>query len=36
MPVFVIAPLTLNAADAERVAVLRRTYDPHAAIVPHN
>ncbi len=34
MPVFVIAPLSLNEADAERVAVLRRTYDPHAAIVP--
>jgi len=36
MPVFVIAPLTLQPADAERVALLRKTYDPHAAVVaPH-
>jgi len=36
MPVFVIAPLTLQPADAERVALLRKTYDPNAAVVaPH-
>ena len=34
MPVFVIAPLTLQPADAERVALLRKTYDPNAAVVP--
>jgi 2'-5' RNA ligase len=36
MPVFVIAPLTLEPADAERVALLRKTYDPNAGVVaPH-
>jgi hypothetical protein len=36
MPVFVIAPLTLQPADAEKVALLRKTYDPNAAVVaPH-
>ena len=36
MPVFVIAPLTLEPADAERVALLRNTYDPNAGVVaPH-
>jgi 2'-5' RNA ligase len=36
MPVFVIAPLTLQPADAERVELLRRTYDPNATVVaPH-
>jgi len=34
MPVFVIAPLDLQPADAERVALLRKTYDPNAAVVP--
>jgi hypothetical protein len=34
MPVFVIAPLVLEPADAERVELLRKTYDPNAAIVP--
>jgi len=34
MPVFVIAPLVLQPADAERVALLRKTYDPNAAVVP--
>jgi hypothetical protein len=34
MPVFVIAPLTLQPVDAERVALLRTSYDPHAAVVP--
>ena len=34
MPVFVIAPLTLEPADATRIATLRRVYDPHAGIVP--
>ena len=34
MPVFVIAPLTLQPADAERVALLRKSYDPTAAVVP--
>lgn len=34
MPVFVIAPLALQPADAERVALLRKTYDPHAEVVP--
>jgi 2'-5' RNA ligase len=34
MPVFVIAPLTLQPADAERVALLRKTYDPNATVVP--
>ena len=34
MPVFVIAPLTLDEADARRIATYRDAYDPHAAIVP--
>jgi hypothetical protein len=34
MPVFVIAPLTLEEADATRIGILRRTYDPHVGIVP--
>ncbi len=34
MPVFVIAPLTLQPADAERVALLRKSYDPNAEVVP--
>ncbi len=34
MPVFVIAPLTLQPADAERVELLRKTYDPNAGVVP--
>jgi 2'-5' RNA ligase len=34
MPVFVIAPLTLAPDDEDRVALLRRTYDPNAAVVP--
>ncbi|WP_395022167.1 2'-5' RNA ligase family protein [Dongia sp.] len=34
MPVFVIAPLSLQPADAERVALLRKSYDPNAAVVP--
>jgi 2'-5' RNA ligase len=34
MPVFVIAPLLLKEADAERIATLRRVYDPNAAMVP--
>lgn len=34
MPVFVIAPLTLQEADAARVGTLRRAYDPHVEIVP--
>jgi hypothetical protein len=34
MPVFVIAPLTLQDADAKRIATLRDAYDPHAKIVP--
>ncbi len=34
MPVFVIAPLDLQPADAERVALLRKTYDPNATVVP--
>lgn len=34
MPVFVIAPLALQPADAERVALLRKTYDPNATVVP--
>jgi hypothetical protein len=36
MPVFVIAPLILEPADAERVELLRKTYDPNAGVVaPH-
>jgi hypothetical protein len=36
MPVFVIAPLSLQPADAERIALLRRSYDPNAGeVVPH-
>src|SRR3954468_20098938 len=36
MAVFVIAPLSLQEADAERVALLRKTYDPNAGVVaPH-
>ena len=36
MPVFVVAPLTLAPADAERVGLLRRSYDPNADVVaPH-
>jgi 2'-5' RNA ligase len=36
MPVFVIAPLSLPPTDAERVALLRKNHDPHAAVVaPH-
>jgi hypothetical protein len=34
VPVFVIAPLTLQPADAERVELLRKTYDPNAGVVP--
>ena len=34
MPVFVIAPLSLQPADAERVALLRQSYDPHVKVVP--
>ena len=34
MPVFVIAPLVLQPADAEGVALLRKTYDPNATVVP--
>jgi len=34
MPIFVIAPLTLEEADATRIATYRNAYDPHAAIVP--
>ena len=34
MPVFVIAPLSLQPADAERVELLRKTYDPNAGVVP--
>jgi 2'-5' RNA ligase len=34
VPVFVIAPLSLQPADAERVALLRKSYDPNAAVVP--
>jgi 2'-5' RNA ligase len=36
MPVFVIAPLTLEDADATRIATFRKAHDPHVAIVqPH-
>jgi hypothetical protein len=36
MPVFVIAPIALPEPDAERLALLRRVYDPNAGIVaPH-
>jgi 2'-5' RNA ligase len=36
MPVFVIAPLVLQADDQARIALLRRDYDPHAEVVePH-
>jgi hypothetical protein len=36
MPAFVIAPLSLQPADAERVTLLRKTYDPNAGVVaPH-
>jgi len=36
MPAFIIAPLTLNPTDTERLALLRRTYDPNAGVVgPH-
>ncbi|HEY4161716.1 MAG TPA: 2'-5' RNA ligase family protein [Dongiaceae bacterium] len=36
MPVFVIAPLLLQADDRTRIAMLRRDYDPHAELVePH-
>ena len=36
MPVFVIAPLVLQPADAERIGLVRSTYDPNAAVVaPH-
>ncbi|MES1151150.1 MAG: 2'-5' RNA ligase family protein [Dongia sp.] len=34
MPVFVIAPLTLEEADATRIARVRRSHDPHVGIVP--
>jgi hypothetical protein len=34
MPVFVIAPLILQPADAERVELLRASYDPNAKVVP--
>jgi hypothetical protein len=34
MPVFVIAPLTLEEADATRIAMYRRSHDPHVGIVP--
>jgi len=34
MPVFVIAPLALKPADDAAVAILRRSYDPNAAVVP--
>jgi len=34
MPVFVIAPLVLQPADADRVELLRKTYDPNAGVVP--
>ena len=34
MPVFVIAPLSLQPADAEGVSLLRKSYDPNAAVVP--
>jgi len=34
VPVFVIAPLSLQPADAERVSLLRKSYDPNAAVVP--
>jgi hypothetical protein len=34
MPVFVIAPLSLQPADAERVGLLRTSYDPNAKVVP--
>jgi 2'-5' RNA ligase len=34
MPVFVIAPLVLQPADAESVALLRKAYDPNAVVVP--
>ena len=36
MPVFVIAPLNLQPADAEGLALMRNSYDPNAAVVgPH-
>jgi 2'-5' RNA ligase len=34
MPVFVIAPLTLQEADARRIATFRKAHDPHVGIVP--
>jgi hypothetical protein len=34
VPVFVIAPLVLRPDDAEGVALLRKTYDPNAGVVP--
>jgi hypothetical protein len=34
MPVFVIAPLTLQEADAGRVATIRNAHDPQVGVVP--
>jgi hypothetical protein len=34
VPVFVIAPLALEPEDAARVGLLRKSYDPNAAVVP--
>jgi 2'-5' RNA ligase len=34
MPVYVIAPLSLDGTASERIAGWRRAYDPHAALVP--